>query len=70
MKSKKLPLHYSSENIHSAVQPSIKTFPEARSNYDSASAIELWLSVPRSLEVWLFDIPTPILKSKIERYVN
>ena len=27
--------------------------PEARSNYDSTSAIELWLSVPRLLGVWL-----------------
>ena len=40
-------------NIHSAVQPSIKPIPEASSNCDSTSIIELWLSVPRLLGVWL-----------------
>ena len=45
-------------------------FPEARSYYDSTSAIELWLSVPRLLGVWLLDIATDIVKSKIQRYVN
>ena len=40
-------------NIHLAVQPSIKPVPEARYYSDSTSAIELWLSVPRLLGVWL-----------------
>jgi len=31
----------------------LKPVPEASSNYDSTSVIELWLSVPRSLGVWL-----------------
>jgi hypothetical protein len=39
-------------NIHSAVQPSIKPLPKARSYYESTSVIELWLSVPRLLGVW------------------
>jgi hypothetical protein len=50
--NKKLPCKIQM-NIHSAVQPSILPIPEARSNYDSTSAIELWLSVPRLLGVWL-----------------
>jgi len=43
--SKKLPCTIL-VNIHSAVQPSIKPFPEARCYSDSTSIIELWLSVP------------------------
>jgi len=38
----------------SAVQPSIYQFPKASSNYNTLSAIELWLSVPQLLEVWFF----------------
>ena len=52
IKNKRLPL-YARANTFSAVQPSIKTFPEARSNYDPTAAIELWLSVPRLLGGWL-----------------
>jgi len=47
-------------NIHSAVQPSIKPIPEARYYSDSTSEIELWLSVPRLLGVWLFVVLTCI----------
>jgi hypothetical protein len=49
---KKLPLYYSSEYTFGSPAFYLP-IPEARSNYDSTSAIELWLSVPRSLEVWL-----------------
>jgi hypothetical protein len=54
--NKKLPCTILQTNIHWAVQPSIKPFPKARYYSDSPSAIELWLSVPRSLGVWLYRI--------------
>jgi len=50
-KNKKLPLSWGIK--HSAAQPSTGSIPETRSNYGSAAAVELWLSVPRSLGVWL-----------------
>jgi len=51
-KSKKTALFYANEYT-SAVQPSIKPFSEAHYYSDPNPVIDLWLSVPRLLEVWL-----------------
>jgi hypothetical protein len=64
--NKKTALCYYRE-LHSAVKPSFIPIPESGCNYDSASAIERWLSVPRSLGVWLFRITLLISTKQQEK---